>query len=159
MATPFVPRLVVSRFMHAVLSSDGAVQAALAPSGVIVPDEGIPTNVVLTLAQTFSGGVSVAKRMGAPIAQVGLHWDLTGWVPTYSRKASEPLMLAAMAVLIGPETKGRTHYWVDTQDSRAWAIDVDAADDLEQPVRLDESTPQVWAPVRHRYRVALRPRG
>ncbi len=159
MATPFVPRSVVSRFMRAVLSADSAVIAALGATGVIVPDEAIPTNVVLTLAQTFGGGLSVAKMMKVPIAQVQMYWDITGWTPSYSREANEPLMQAAMAVLIGSETKGKTHLWTDPKDSRAWSIDVDAADDLEQAVPLDVTTPQVWAPVRHRYRVALRPRG
>ncbi|MCA9878218.1 MAG: hypothetical protein KC442_10570 [Thermomicrobiales bacterium] len=156
MTAPFVPRAVVARFFHAVLTADSGVTMALG-SGVIVPDEGIPANVVLTLAQTFAGGVRVAKRMGAPIAQVEMDWEVTGWAPTYSREASEPLMVAAMAALIGSETTGKTHLWVDGSGGRAWAIDVDFAS--EEPVPLDDSTPQAWAPVRHRYRVALRPRG
>lgn len=156
MVAPFVPRAVISRFMSSVLGSDAAVTAALAGNGVIVPDEANPTDEVLTLAQTFGGGISVAKRMGAPIAQVELYWDITGWAPTYSREANEPLMLAAMAVLIGEQTKGKTHLWVDAEDSRAWALDVDFVS--EEPVPLDTNTPQVWAPIRHRYRVTLRPR-
>lgn len=161
MVAPFVPRVVVSRFMYDVLSGDAAVTAALA-GGPIIPDEGIPggDDPVLTLAQTFAGGISVAKRMGAPIAQVEMYWELTGWAPTFSRETSEPLMLAVMALLIGPQTKGKTHLWVDSGaggDSRAWAIDVDFIS--EEPVPLDTTTPEVWAPVRHRYRVALRPRG
>jgi len=86
---------------------------------------------------------------------VQMYWDLTGWTPTYSREASEPLMLAAMAVLIGSETKGKTHRWVDPKDGRLWGIDCDFYS--EEPVPLDTTTPQVWAPVRHRYTVALRP--
>jgi len=156
MAAPFVPRLVISRFMYSVLSTDAAVIAALGASGVIVPDEAIPTDIVLTLAQTFAGGVSVAKRMGAPIAQVEMYWDLTGWDPSYQRVLTEPLMTAVMGELIGAETKGTTRVWVDTTDSRAWGVDVDFSS--EEPVPLDVTTPQVWAPVRHRYRVALRPR-
>lgn len=157
MVAPFVPRSVVSRFMRAVLSADSTVTTALGTTGVIVPDEAIPTKVVLTLAQTFGGGITIAKRMGAPIAQVSMYWDITGWTPTYSREASEPLMTAAMGVLIGSETRGRTHQWTDPKDNRAWSIDVDWYS--EDPVPLDVTTPQVWAPVRHRYRVALRPRG
>lgn len=156
MAAPFVPRSVVSRFMRAVLSADTAVRAALGSTGVIVPDEAIPTSDVLTLAQTFGGGLNVAKMMKVPIAQVQMYWDITGWAPTYSREANEPLMQAAMAVLIGSETKGKTHLWTDPKDSRAWSIDCDFSS--EEPVPLDVTTPQVWAPVRHRYRVALRPR-
>jgi len=157
MVAPFVPRLVVSRFMYTVLSADPDVVAALDDDGVIVPDEAIPTDIVLTLAQTFGGGVSVAKRLGAPIAQVDLYWDLTGWDPSYQRVRTEPLMLAVMNVLIGPETKGKTHVFVDPSDSRAWAITVDFVS--EEPVPLDVTTPQVWSPVRHRYRVTLQPRG
>lgn len=157
MVAPFVPRSVISRFMYAVLSADSAVDAALGASGVIVPDEAIPTDVVLTLAQTFGGGVEVAKRMGAPIAQVAVYWDITGWTPHYSREANEPLMNAAMAALIGAETKGKTHLWTDPKDSRTWAVMVDFSS--EEPVPLDVTTPQVWAPVRHRYRVTLQPRG
>ncbi len=149
--------------MYSLLSADSAVVAALGVTGVMVPDEAIPTepagdpNVpALTLAQTFGGGISVAKRMGAPIAQVELYWELTGWYPSFQRSLTEPLMLAVMAALIGPETKGKTHHWVDPSDSRPWSIDVDFVS--EEPVPLDTTTPQPWAPVRHRYRVALRPR-
>lgn len=157
MVAPFVPRSVVSRFMYAVLSADAGVLSALGGSGRIVPDEAIPTDVVLTLAQTFAGGIEVAKRMGAPIAQVGMFWELTGWAPAYSREANEALMKAAMAVLIGAETRGKTHVWTDAKDSRTWAVMVDFVG--EEPVPLDVTTPQPWAPIRHRYRVTLQPRG
>jgi hypothetical protein len=154
--TAYVPRLVMSRFMYRSLSTDPAVMAALGSTGVIVPDEAIPTNVVLTLAQTFSGGMTVAKPLHAPITQVGMYWDLTAWTPAYSREANEPLMIAAMNVLLGPQTQGKTHTWTDPKDNRPWAIDCDFSS--EEPVALDIDTPQVWAPVRHRYRVALRSR-
>lgn len=157
MVAPFVPRSVVSRFMYSVLSSDAAVLAALGGSGVILPDEAIPADVVLALVQTFGGGIAVAKRMGSSIAQVELYWDITGWTPTYSREANEPLMKAAMAELIGAETKGTTRVWVDDKDGRSWVVMVDFVG--EEPVPLDVTTPQVWAPVRHRYRVTLQPRG
>lgn len=157
MAAPFVPRSVVSRFMYAVLSGDAAVTTALGPSGVIIPDEAIPTSDgVLTLAQTFAGGISVAKPINTPITQVGMYWELTGWAPAYSREQSEPLMLAVMGALLWPDTRGRTHAWVDTSGGRPWSIDVDFFS--EEPVPLDVTTPQPWAPIRHRYRVALRPR-
>ncbi|MGE0541215.1 MAG: hypothetical protein AB7R89_13660 [Dehalococcoidia bacterium] len=159
MVAPFVPRSVVSRFMHAVLSTDSAVMAALGGSGKIVPDEAIPTNVVLTLAQTFAGGVEVAKPLKSPIAQVGMYWEITGWAPTYSREANEALMKAAMAVLINSDTTGKTHRWTDSGtggDGRSWAVLVDFFS--EEAVPLDVTTPQPWAPIRHRYRVTLQPR-
>lgn len=156
MTAPFVPRAVVSRFMYDRLGQDAGVRAALGVAGLIVPDEEIPAAEVLTLAQTFAGGASVAKRLGAPIAQVQMLWDLTGWAPVYSREATEPLMLAVMAALIGAQTRGQTHAWSDPKDGRAWAIDCDF--DSEVPVPLDVTSPQVWAPVRHRYVVTVRPR-
>lgn len=159
MTAPFVPRMVVSRFMMDVLGTDPDVIAALEagnPPGIIVPDEAIPTPEVMTLAQTFGGGISVAKRLGNPIARVEMYWDLTGWDPSYMRGMNEPLMLAVMKVLLGPETKGTKRVWLDEEDNRRWYVEVDFVS--EDAVPLDTTNPQVWAPIRHRYRVAIIPR-
>jgi hypothetical protein len=157
---PFVPQLVVQRWVTTVLKADPAVVAAVGAANRIFPNL-VPTDqVVRQLVHSFAGpagGREVVKPIGSPIGQAMLFWDLTAWEPRFSQQAVEPLMQAVMAVLIGSETRGKRHRFIDVPPlpSRGWDLDCDYVDD--QYVPLDTAQALVWAPVRQRYRVFLRP--
>ncbi len=154
MTAPFVPQNVVQRWMNTILSADATVIAEVG-AGNIYPNVTNNDAPGRHLTSTFGAGFEMAKPMGAPISQVGLFWDITAWEPGYSQQALGPLMEAVMGLLIGAETKGKRHRFVD--GSRTWDISCDYF--MDDYVPVDTSPSGAWAPIRERYRVTLRPTG
>lgn len=159
MSAPFVPENVARRFVQAVLTADAAVLAQLSHGAAdiapnVLPGERVERQLLHAHAGPRRRGVAMPMR--APIAQVAMWWEVTAWEPSFSQEALDDLMEAVMGVLIGSDTRGKTHFFID--GARRWSIDVDVApDDFTQLVPLDLTGPGVWAPIRHRYAIALRP--
>ena len=153
MSAPFVPVLVVQRWMHSILSTNPTVTAAVGTH--IYPNVSASDIKVRHITHTFGGpnNAIVAKPMRAPIAMVSLFWDITAWEPGYSQQALEPAMTAIMDVLVGTDTRGTSRRYTD--GSRAFQMDCDYVGPEVVPI---EVTPAgVWAPIRERYAVVLRP--
>lgn len=152
MNAPFTALTVLQRFVHTLLSADAALTAALGGAGRLYPNvspSGVNTR---HLVHQNYAGVRVAKPSGAPLGMVSMHWAFTAWEPSYSQQALEPVMEAVMAVLIRPDTRGRTHRYVD--GARTWGVTVDyVGPDI---VGLEVAPAGVWAPVREVYDMALR---
>lgn len=154
MSAPWIPQLVVQRWVSSILKADAAVIAAVGAANVY-PNVSPQSTGTRTLTHAFGGGIrnALAKPMRAPIAQVAMYWDVTGWEPGWSQQALEPVMIAVMGVMIGAETRGTTRRF--TEGARSFTIDCDYAG--EEYVELDIASPGVWAPIRERYTVAVRP--
>lgn len=156
MTAPFVPHNVAQRWLYSVLSGSAAVVAAVGLAN-IYPNVSPSADQVRQLAYSYAGPLRgpLATPMRAPIAQVAMLWDITAWEPRFSQQALDPLMEAVMTVLIGADTRGKTHRFVD--GARLWGIDCDYVGPEYVPLDLDPAG--VWAPVRERYSVMLRPSG
>lgn len=154
MTAPWIAQTVAQRWVQSVLTGAPAV-TALIPSAAIYPNVAPAEVVTRHLVHGFAGpnGGRIAAPMRAPIASVSLLWDITGWEPAHSQQALEPAMEAVMGVLIGDDTRGKTHVFVD--GSRRWGVDCDAVG--PEYVPLDQTPAGVWAPVRDRYAITLRP--
>lgn len=152
----WTPQLVVRGFVQATLAADSDVLEEVAV-GQIVPDVGVPTSETRTLVHEFSGAMNLAAAIGGAVTQATMSWDVTGWEPSASRLSLAPLMAAVKAALIGDDMRGRTHLF--SYGGQGFAIDCDVnLADAGVPIGLDQSAAQTWAPVRERYRIAVRPR-
>ncbi len=154
MAAPFVPTLVVQRWMNSILTGNATVVSAVGVTN-IYPNVSASDVKARHITHGFGGpnNAILAKPMRAPIAQVSLFWDITAWEPSYSQQALQPVMLAIMGELIGADTRGTSRRFVDS--GRAFQLDCDYVGPEVVPL---ESTPAgIWAPVRERFAVALRP--
>jgi hypothetical protein len=142
---------ILQRFSFAILSADSAVTTAIGGAGRIHPNvspSGISTR---HLVHSDYGGAQVSKSQGAAIGMVSMRWAFTAWEPSYSQQALEPLMQAVMTVLIGADTRGKTHRYLD--DSRVWSIYADYfGPDI---VELEVAPAGTWAPVREVYTMSL----
>lgn len=151
MNAPFATLTVLQRFVASTLAADSAVQTAIGGSGRIYPNvspSGVSTR---HLTHQDYGSVVVNKPSGSGIGMVTMRWAFTAWEPSYSQQALEPLMEAVMKVLIGTNTRGKTHRYID--GSRTWDIYVDyAGPDI---VELEVAPAGTWAPLRETYTMAL----
>jgi hypothetical protein len=152
---PFVTHNVVQRWMQSVLVGDAAIVAAVGGAQHIFPNVSPRAITKRHLAHSFGGpnGGRVARPMRAAISQTGVFWDLTGWEPGYSQQALDPLLEAVMAELIGDDQRGTSRAFDD--GDRTFTVDCDYVGPEVVPI---ETAPEgVWAPVRERYAVTLRP--
>lgn len=152
----WVPQLVVRNFMQTVLRADAAVLAEV-DADHILPDVGIPVSEERTLTHELVGPGQLAAAIGGSITMATLPWDITGWEPSYSRLSLNGLMVAVKATLIGANMGGKRHLF--SFGGMSFAIECDQKlDDPMVPIRLDQTAPQTWAPVRERYRIFVVPR-
>lgn len=158
MAAPFIPQLVTQAWMQTFLSGDAGVQAAMTETNVVqitpnlAPAQVEGRHVTHAIGGMAPGGV--ARPMGGPISMVSLYWDITGWNPSRSQISMEPVMLAIMAALLGPNMQGDSHLFIRGSRGFDFFVDYEGA----VPVPLDVASADVWAPVRERYVVAVSPR-
>jgi hypothetical protein len=154
MSAPFVPTLVIQRWMRSVLEGDATIVAAVGTAN-IYPNISASDVKVRHITHGFGGpnNATIARPMRGPIAQVAMFWDITAWEPSYSQQALQPVMLAIMAELVGDDTRGTSRRFADS--GRNFQIDCDYVGPEVVPI---EATPAgVWAPIRERYAVTLRP--
>jgi len=151
---PFVAHNVVQRWINTVLRNDPAVVAEVGTN--IYPNLSPRTVTGRHLAHAFGGpnGGRVARPMRAALSQSGVFWDITAWEPGYSQQALDPVLEAVMAQLVGLDLRGTTRPFVD--GDRTFGVDCDYVG--PEVVPIDAAPEGVWAPVRERYAVTLRPR-
>jgi hypothetical protein len=152
---PFVAHNVAQRFLYATVANDPDVLAAVDKANIF-PNEKPGASSVRQLSYTFAGRpyAAVGKPSRSAISQVMMLWDMTGWEPRYSQQALDPLLEAVMKVLIGAETRGKSHQYFD--GTRSWGIDCDYVG--PEPVSPDLDPAGVWSPVRERYQITVRPK-
>jgi hypothetical protein len=151
----WVPELIAQRWVKAVLSADATVQAQVGVTNIYPNLSPGYLPVARHLTHTFGGSSDgfVAKAMRSPISRVGMFWDVTGWEPSYQQLNLESVMEATMEALIGTDTRGGEHRFV--VNSRAFLVECDFIAPQVAPV---EAFPAgTWAPIRHRYALAVRP--
>lgn len=148
---PLVPLVVLQRFVYSVLSASADVTTALGGANRIYPNFSPASVSTRHLVHEDYGGASVAKPARAPIGPVTMRWAVTAWEPGPSQQALEPLMQAVMGLLIGADTRGKMHRYVD--GARTWAIYADYAGPDKVPI--DVAPAGIWAPVREIYQLTL----
>jgi hypothetical protein len=152
--TIFVPETTAQAWVRAELVGSAPVIAALG-NNQIYPNIAPPEVTGRHISHWFygpSGGESVFP-IGRGLIQVCMTWRVTGWEPSYSQQALEPVMKAVMVALVGPEGRGRTARFA--HDSMAFTIECryigpDVAPMASVPTGM-------WAPLHHLYDLTVRP--
>lgn len=153
MTAPFTPLTVIQRWVYAVLAANATIDAQVGADN-IWPNVS-PSDVTgRHLTHGFAGpeGGIRAQPLGRALSQIGLRWDVTGWEPSYSQQALEPVMEAVMTTLIGADARGKVHRFAD--GARSWTIECDYFGPVQVPIDLAPAG--VWAPVSERYSLFLR---
>lgn len=149
---PFVGQAIAQQFVHSTLSASSAVTTALGGAGRIFPNISPSGVTTRHLAHQYYGRVAVVKPAGSPVAMVTMRWAITAWEPSFSQQALEPAMEAVMGLLIGQDTRGKTHRFTD-DNSRVWSIYADYDD--EDLVEVEVAPVGTWAPMRQVYTLGL----
>jgi len=150
MIGPFTSLTVIQRWVRSVLIADSAVVAAVGGADRIKPNFSLGATTRHLVHEDY-GSIEVAKPLGSSVTMVGWNWSFIGWEPGPSQQALEPLMEAVMNVLIGGQTRGKTHRYVD--GARVWQVHCDYVGPDKAP--LDIAPAGIWAPVREIYRMTL----
>lgn len=153
MTAPFVPTLVTQRWINKILVENATVVSLVGDR--VFPNVSTSDVKLRHVVHAFGGpnNANVVRPMRAPIPMVSLFWDITAWEPGFSQQALEPIMLAVMEELVGADTRGRERRFID--GSRSFQMDADYIG--PQVVPLDIAPPGVWAPIRERYQIGIRP--
>lgn len=148
----FVPEAVAQAWVYSVLNT-GPVTSALGNSQ-IYPNVAPPEVTGRHLSHWFYGpsGGKLAVPIGRGLVQVGMIWRITGWEPSYSQQALEPVMKAVMVAMTGSDGRGRTARF--SHDSIAFTVESrflgpDVAPVSAVPVGM-------WAPLHHLYDLQVR---
>jgi hypothetical protein len=151
--TIFVPETTAQAWVYAELVASSAVTTALG-STQIIANIAPPEVTGRHITHWFYGpsGGKLAFPIGRGLVQVGMVWRVTGWEPSYSQQALEPVMKAVMTTLTGANGHGRTARF--THDAMAFTIECRfAGPDIAQV----EAPTGVWAPLHHLYDLVVRP--
>lgn len=150
MIAPFTSLTVIQRFIRSVLVADSAVVAAVGGADRIKPNFSLGATTRHLVHEDY-GSIDIAKPLGSSVATVCWNWSFIGWEPGPSQQALEPLMEAVMNVLVGSNTRGKTHRYVD--GARLWSLRCDYVGPDKAP--LDVAPAGIWAPIREVYRFEL----
>lgn len=154
--TAYVPQLIVSRWLTALLRADSAVRTAVGSEKRINADLSPSEEIARQLTHAHAGGNVTALPIGAPVAMVTMLWDVIGWEPKFSRQPLDTLMTSVVSLLIGTDMSGKIHRFTDSVTGKNWTITVDYPERDNEPVSfLDLSSTPVWAPVRERFQISL----